>query len=256
MIKRRYFRQDYSDKGGSSSSSSSSLSGSDSDREPAEEAVPDEEVEEEQEEEEEQHVGEEDSGEEQEEELEPVVEHESSGYQSEDSSGNDVDGPSADSDEHISPRYKEVLEINLPVKRSSSGNTDSTKDAANMDDAFDVDFNNYILKCKSVYKCKLCPRIICLNEEMIRMHLKSKRHAQSKKLLGEGRLKLMLNSDGELEEEQETHAERHARTIALAQQVQKPKKDSGRQRQNRRRKKVKSNPFAYVFGAKHISKAF
>jgi hypothetical protein len=27
----------------------------------------------------------------------------------------------------------------------------------------------------------------------------------------------MLNSDGELEEEQETHAERHARTIALAQ---------------------------------------
>jgi len=27
----------------------------------------------------------------------------------------------------------------------------------------------------------------------------------------------MLNSDGELEEEQETHAERHARTIALSQ---------------------------------------
>jgi hypothetical protein len=27
----------------------------------------------------------------------------------------------------------------------------------------------------------------------------------------------MLNSDGELEEEEETHAERHARTIALAQ---------------------------------------
>jgi hypothetical protein len=26
----------------------------------------------------------------------------------------------------------------------------------------------------------------------------------------------MLNSDGELEEEEETHAERHARTIALA----------------------------------------
>ena len=26
----------------------------------------------------------------------------------------------------------------------------------------------------------------------------------------------MLNSDGELEEEQETHAERHARTIALS----------------------------------------
>jgi hypothetical protein len=45
----------------------------------------------------------------------------------------------------------------------------------------------------------------------------SQRHARSKKLLGEGRLKLMLNSDGELEEEQETHAERHARTIAISQ---------------------------------------
>lgn len=29
----------------------------------------------------------------------------------------------------------------------------------------------------------------------------------------------MLNSDGELEEEEETHAERHARTIALAQVI-------------------------------------
>ena len=28
---------------------------------------------------------------------------------------------------------------------------------------------------------------------------------------------MMLNSDGELEEEAETHAERHARTIAVAQ---------------------------------------
>ncbi|XP_006654221.2 uncharacterized protein LOC102721273 isoform X2 [Oryza brachyantha] len=165
----------------------------------------------------------------------------SSGYQSEDSSGNDVDGPLVDSDEHISPRHEEDPDISLPIKRASSGNVDSTKDAANMDDALEVDFNKYILKCKSVYKCKLCPRIICLNEEMVRVHLKSKRHGRSKKLLGEGRLKLMLNSDGELEEEQETHAERHARIVALAQQVQKPKKDSGRQRQNRRRKKRSQN---------------
>uniref|UniRef100_J3N640 Uncharacterized protein n=1 Tax=Oryza brachyantha TaxID=4533 RepID=J3N640_ORYBR len=75
---------------------------------------------------------------------------------------------------------------------ASSGNVDSTKDAANMDGALEVDLNKYILKCQSVYKCKLCPRIICLNEEMVRVHLKSKRHARSKKLLGEGRLKLML----------------------------------------------------------------
>lgn len=30
----------------------------------------------------------------------------------------------------------------------------------------------------------------------------------------------MLNSDGEIEEEQETHAERHARTVALSQVTQ------------------------------------
>ncbi|KAL5222764.1 hypothetical protein ABZP36_027477 [Zizania latifolia] len=205
MIKRRYFRQDHGDNSGSSSSSS----GSDSDREPAEEAVAGEEVDEE-EQDEGQQVGEGDSGQEQEEALEPPVEQESSGYQSEDSSGNDLDGPCVDSDEHITPRYEDC-------EKALSGNADSTKGSANTYDTFEVDFTNCILKCKSVYKCKLCPRIICLNEEMVRVHLKSKRHARSKKLLDEGRLKLMLNSDGELQEEQETHAERHARTIALAQ---------------------------------------
>nr|CAB3481014.1 unnamed protein product [Digitaria exilis] len=93
---------------------------------------------------------------------------------------------------------------------------------------------------------------MCLNEDMVRVHLKSKRHARSKKLLGEGRLKLMLNSDGELEEEEETHAERHARTIALAQQVQKSKKDSGRQRQNRRKKVIESLLCIYTFCEAHI----
>ncbi|KAL6621312.1 hypothetical protein ACP70R_033744 [Stipagrostis hirtigluma subsp. patula] len=233
MIKRRYFRQDHGDKSGSSSSSSSS-SGSDSDHGPEEEAVSDEEVEEQ----EELESGGEESGEEEElEELAPQVQEESSGYQSEDSSGDDVDGPSVD-DENISPRDKEHREISLPSKKASCGNAESVKGASIKVDAVEVDFANYILKCKSVYKCKLCPRIMCLNEAMVRVHLKSKRHARSKKLLGEGRLKLMLSSDGELEEEQETHAERHARIVALAQKVQETKKDSGRQRQNRRRKKV------------------
>uniref|UniRef100_A0A452YRL2 Uncharacterized protein n=1 Tax=Aegilops tauschii subsp. strangulata TaxID=200361 RepID=A0A452YRL2_AEGTS len=159
-----------------------------------------------------------------------------SGYQSEDSSGHHVDSPCAD--ENSSLVYEQYQAISLPVKKASSGDADSAKGAVNKDDTVEVDFNNYILKCKSVYKCKLCPRIMCLSEEMVRVHLESKRHARSKKLLGEGRLKMVLNSDGELEEEAETHAERHARTIALAQQVQKPKKDSGRQRQNRRRQKV------------------
>uniref|UniRef100_A0A452YRH8 Uncharacterized protein n=1 Tax=Aegilops tauschii subsp. strangulata TaxID=200361 RepID=A0A452YRH8_AEGTS len=142
-----------------------------------------------------------------------------SGYQSEDSSGHHVDSPCAGllSDENSSLVYEQYQAISLPVKKASSGDADSAKGAVNKDDTVEVDFNNYILKCKSVYKCKLCPRIMCLSEEMVRVHLESKRHARSKKLLGEGRLKMVLNSDGELEEEAETHAERHARTIALAQ---------------------------------------
>ncbi|XP_062191347.1 uncharacterized protein LOC133895198 [Phragmites australis] len=123
----------------------------------------------------------------------------------------------SDDDEHKYPRDEEHHEISLPVKKSFGGNADSAKSSSNTDDAIEDDFANYILKCKYVYKCKLCRRITCLNEEMVRVHLKSKRHSRSKKLLGEGRLKWMLNSDCELEEEQETHAERHARTIALAQ---------------------------------------
>jgi hypothetical protein len=67
-----------------------------------------------------------------------------------------------DNDEHISP------------KKAAHGNVYSTKDAAGTDDALEADFANCILKCKSVYKCKLCPRILCLNEEMVRLHLKSK----------------------------------------------------------------------------------
>ncbi|KAJ6736063.1 STRESS RESPONSE PROTEIN [Salix viminalis] len=44
------------------------------------------------------------------------------------------------------------------------------------------------------------------------------RHARSEKLMKENRLQVMLNSDGEIENmDEETHAERHARTVALAQ---------------------------------------
>ncbi|KAB5548516.1 hypothetical protein DKX38_011922 [Salix brachista] len=44
------------------------------------------------------------------------------------------------------------------------------------------------------------------------------RHARSEKLMKENRMQVMLNSDGEIENmDEETHAERHARTVALAQ---------------------------------------
>ena len=41
-------------------------------------------------------------------------------------------------------------------------------------DSLPADVAGYILKCKSVFRCRLCPRIVCLTEETLRAHLKSK----------------------------------------------------------------------------------
>ncbi|XP_073015271.1 uncharacterized protein [Primulina eburnea] len=80
-----------------------------------------------------------------------------------------------------------------------------------------------VLKCKSVFKCRLCPRIVCLSEESLKAHLNSKRHARSMKLQREGRLKLMLENDGKIEGE--TELEKHATNTVSGQQVSaKPKK--------------------------------
>lgn len=37
-----------------------------------------------------------------------------------------------------------------------------------------TDMASYVLKCKSVFKCRICPRIICLTEDTLRDHLQSK----------------------------------------------------------------------------------
>lgn len=162
---------------------------------------------------------------------------EASGYESEDSSVNEVDmNASADEEEEGTERggrgIKDSELITEHVNESDKGI------ASTEEDPIQAELDNCILKCKAVFKCRLCPRIVCLSEDTVKAHLSSKRHARSKKLLGEGRLKLMLNSDGEIEEDQETHAERHSRIVALAKEPAAPaKKDSGRQRQNLRRKK-------------------
>ncbi|KAH7283971.1 hypothetical protein KP509_34G033400 [Ceratopteris richardii] len=104
-----------------------------------------------------------------------------------------------------------------------------------------------VLSCKKVLKCRLCPKTICLSKESMQAHLASKKHARSVRLMSEGRLKVMLNSDGEEEEQGETHAERHARILAAfkvttQQNPQKRKASSGRQRQRKRAKnKAKRN---------------
>lgn len=41
-------------------------------------------------------------------------------------------------------------------------------------ESLSVDLPEYVVKRKSIFKCRICPRIVCLNEEALRAHLKSK----------------------------------------------------------------------------------
>lgn len=247
MIKRRFYKRGH---GGDSSDSSSSDSGSDS--------IPDGE---EDEEEELKKEGDEDDDDMEEEVAVERAKSEkkkkrnqrrkrspspASGYESEDSSVNEVKVNSSglltseeDSIEGGGTNLQDgQLNKKAKTKETDQGASKSEERTLNSSDSIQSDFADYILQCKSVFKCRLCPRIVCLSEDTVMAHLNSKRHARSKKLLGEGRLKLMLNSDGEIEEDLETHAERHMRTVALAQEPVAPvKKDQGRQRQSQRRKK-------------------
>ncbi|GMH27222.1 hypothetical protein Nepgr_029065 [Nepenthes gracilis] len=165
----------------------------------------------------------------------------SSGYESEDSSADDVDGDS--------PGFINGNDIGLKIDRQKLTNAQlSSKEDGGIAKTSTGNVGRCSLKCKSVFKCRLCPKIICLNEETLRAHLKSRRHARSEKLLNDGRLKCVLNSDGEevlLEEDGETHAERHARIISLVQEEPK-RKSRGRQRQRQRLKRKKGGNNAQI----------
>ncbi|KAG0459702.1 hypothetical protein HPP92_022830 [Vanilla planifolia] len=206
MIKRRFYKVEHGDNSCSSDSSSSDDSGSDFDPE-----VDAEKEEEEKEDEDQKGRG------------------DGSGYESEDSLNNDdYNDASVDSGEQdVNYNSNSVGHVADDFVKPS----EMTKITVGPNDPIHEDISNFIIKFKSVFKCRLCPRILCLNETSVTTHLTSKRHARSRKLFSEGRLKLMLNSDGELEEEQETHAERHARILALSQKLEaSKKKDNGRQR--------------------------
>ncbi|KAM0945902.1 hypothetical protein DsansV1_C09g0089121 [Dioscorea sansibarensis] len=230
MIKRRFLKQDHGDKSGSDSDSSSS---SDSSPEPSqEEEVDGHDV----------PIGRAEN----EEVDKPPSPSPGSGYETEDGSANDSEGDSSgllsNDKEESSGRHRNLKDNQLVIDVHAVGKDDKLLKVGDKpcdpNDPIQAELANCILKLKSVFKCRLCPRIILLNENTVRTHLSSKRHDRSKKLLGEGRLKLMLNSDGEIEEEQETHSERHTRTLALAQELDaQPNKDKAHQRKRQRRKK-------------------
>eukprot|EP00850_Spirogloea_muscicola_P005792 SM000027S09573 [mRNA] locus=s27:104842:107137:+ [translate_table: standard] len=89
-----------------------------------------------------------------------------------------------------------------------------------------------------VLKCRICPQAVCLSEKSMEAHLASKGHARSLKKSREGRLAVMLNSEGEEEEATETHTERLQRLSQAAApiQVRSDRKSRGRQRQRKRAK--------------------
>ncbi|KAI0513463.1 hypothetical protein KFK09_009485 [Dendrobium nobile] len=231
MIKRRFYKIEHGDNSGSSESSSSD----DSDSFTEVEAEEDHEVEEEEEQEEnERGRGNDDNT--------LRCPSPGSGYESEDSSNNEGDDDTSDLLTNEENASGGNIKVSMTVGKVPDNEVEIAPEMTGMtidpNYLVQTDISNFILKFKSVFKCRLCPRVLCLNEDTVRTHLSSKRHSRSKKLHDEGRLKLMLNSDGELEEEQETHAERHARILAVSQKPNPPKnKDNGRQRQNKRRKK-------------------
>uniref|UniRef100_A0A7N0TWJ0 C2H2-type domain-containing protein n=1 Tax=Kalanchoe fedtschenkoi TaxID=63787 RepID=A0A7N0TWJ0_KALFE len=100
------------------------------------------------------------------------------------------------------------------------------------------DLASCVLHRKSVFRCRMCPKITCLSEETMKVHLNSKRHRRAEKQMKEGRLRFMLNSDGEIEEEAETHAERHARVLASTNGEGKKKNSKGGRQRQKLRKKV------------------
>ncbi|XP_031395577.1 uncharacterized protein LOC116206887 isoform X1 [Punica granatum] len=219
MIKRRFYKLEHGDKDDPSGSSSSS-----SDSEVETGATDD---------------SEDDAGEELREDH-PEPSSTSSGYESEDSSGNEVGvdstGSPVDEDDSETGNHGQSLsESPLPSKlqtKIKNRDFETTAEA----DVVPADALAYVLKCKSVFRCRICPRIVCLNEESLKAHLISKRHIRSEKLLNDGRLKSMLNSDGEVED-QETAAEMHARIVSLAKDNPTKKKKGEQQPRKRFRKK-------------------
>lgn len=245
MIKRRFYRQEHGERDGASSDSSSSSdpdleaqSAHDSDAEsqpqPDPEAASDVVA----------YKDDDDVDDDGHAPLRPQLpSSSSSGYESEDSSANEIDADSAGiptvDDDSESGSEGERLSNNLALGNENG----RIAQALAKDHPVTDDIPTCILRCKSVFKCRLCPKIVCLNMESLRAHLQSKRHARSEKLLNDGRLKRILNSDGEEEvlsddDDGETHAERHARIVALAQGNPK-KKSRGRQRQRQRLKRKK-----------------
>ncbi|KAF7130197.1 hypothetical protein RHSIM_Rhsim10G0074300 [Rhododendron simsii] len=140
----------------------------------------------------------------------------SSGYEGEDSSADEVDVNSSGS---------LTKDDDLGIKDGGQGDANVVNTLSNT-----VAKEN----CKLGFKCRLCPRTVCMTEETLKARLKSKGHARSEILLNKGRLRLIRNSVGEVEGEVNAGAERRARIAAAALVPANSKKEK------RRREKIQT----------------
>ncbi|KAM2927600.1 hypothetical protein COP2_034932 [Malus domestica] len=110
----------------------------------------------------------------------------SSGYQSEDISANEVpidsSGLPITEDDDASTGH-EIPDLIADQLLGKSGSELLEKESYIMPDeeSIPVDLPNCIVKCKSAFKWKLCPRVVCLNEKSLRAHLKGMPRKKSKR---------------------------------------------------------------------------
>ncbi|KAG9140877.1 hypothetical protein Leryth_010417 [Lithospermum erythrorhizon] len=163
----------------------------------------------------------------------------STGYESEDSSAHEINLDSTGlptSDEESGPQRNG----SHPSGLASTKSFIKPKVVTEQDDEDLRDLPDCVVKHKSVFKCRLCPKIVCLSKETLIAHIKSKRHARSEKLLKEGRLKNMLDPNGRIEESKSDEEDQGiSPTEAFAQDSGKPreKKRGSRGQKTRSNKK-------------------
>ncbi|CAH9104617.1 unnamed protein product [Cuscuta europaea] len=205
MIKRRFYKLEHGD-GDAPSQSSSSSSGSEIDAASAEE----------EDEEQESH--------------EEHYDYDRKRYESEDSSANegilDSSGLPANDDDSGTVTYGESKSR---ISNFGGGVSDSIQHKTMTESYVPNENSIHILRHKSVFKCRICPRVVLLSEEALNAHLKSKRHARSEKLLKEGRLKLMLNQDGRIDGQEEEDSSRKKEKKVRLRKEKKRFKTHGRQ---------------------------
>ncbi|CAH9112831.1 unnamed protein product [Cuscuta epithymum] len=232
MIKRRFYKLEHGDRDAPSQSSSSS-SGSEIDA--ASEEEEDEEKQEDQEQENREEHYDYDSKRNSSDEMQM---QNLTGYESEDSSANEVildsSGLPANDDDSGTVTYGETKSR---ISNFGGGVSDNIQHKTMTESYVPYENSIHILRHKSVFKCRICPRVVLLSEETLIAHLKSKRHARSEKLLREGRLKLMLNQDGRIDGQEEEDSSRKKEKKVRLRKEKKSFKMHGRQGKRSRKEK-------------------